>query len=497
MHRLRNLVNQHWRHSLHRRIAIGMALTMVLMLALQASALLWLTEQSRRLNEDTRIERRNLSRLIAARLGQISSLDTSEVNLPSYLADAIAASGADTLHYGTNAFVVLADGRVAGSPSDGVIKTVVDQLQSARLVPRVWEEGTYSVVPLMVRGEPIGVVGIAPLSTAQRFGWVIAVLSGAFVLLGSMMCAILVGRTIRVRIDALQAVAGQVGEGNLSARSVPSGDDEIADLARAFNVMAGQLEQRDADWRLSDRLRRQLIADVSHELKTPLTSVIAHLETLAQPDASVDSARAAHFASIAYREALRLKRIVLDLIDATRLESGTGDLTLQEFAASDLLARLRDRHALECKQRQIALELSASPDSLAIVADPFRLEQAIDNLIANSIRHSTAGAAIAVRLERRPDELTVSVMDTGEGIPEAELPLVFERFYRGSSPNTKRSVGSGLGLSIVRAIVTRHGGTVSAKSTLGSGTTVEMHLPVSCICSATKPKRYSEPGGRQ
>src|SRR5437764_1154277 len=236
--------------------------------------------------------------------------------------------------------------------------------------------------------------------------------------------------------------------------------------------MANELAKRAGALEASDRVRRQLIADVSHELMTPLTAVLGHLETLSMPEVRLDDEMRLRHVAIATREAQRLERLIGDLLDTARLEAGGGDLDIQPVATREVFTEVVAHHEIDCRTRNIRFVCSVAWDAEVIRADPFRLEQALENVTANAIRHTPDGGQIELKAERVGPDVALIVTDSGEGIAPEHLPLIFDRFYKTASVKGIASRGSGLGLSIVKAIVTRHRGHVSATSTLGVGTTI-------------------------
>ena len=234
----------------------------------------------------------------------------------------------------------------------------------------------------------------------------------------------------------------------------------------------------------SDRARRQLLADVSHELTTPVTAMRGYLETLTMPELELDAATRARYLRIISDETSRLERIIGDLLDLARLEGSGGSLTLEQVPVAELFARVMARHERACQRAGVTMTEEIQPGAETVAADRNRLEQALQNLAANAIRYAPPGSA--VRLTARPahDTVTLAVEDAGPGIAPEHLPHIFDRFYKAdqsrasmgaaqSEPGETRtgaaaSGGSGLGLSIVKAIVERHGGRVSARSNPGS-----------------------------
>jgi len=282
------------------------------------------------------------------------------------------------------------------------------------------------------------------------------------------------------RLRAVQQAALALGAGDTSIRAPETGGDEVTALAHSFNEMAAQLEQRTNALESVDRTRRQLLADVSHELTTPLAAIKGYVETLGMEDVKLDEGTRARYLRIVGEETERLEHIVGDLLDLARLEGGGGTLRIQEVQVSQLFERIRHRHGPVVAEKQIHLETRELTEDLVVPADPIRLEQALQNLVSNAARHSPIGGRIQVVGEQIENQLRISVEDNGQGIPAEHLPHVFDRFYKVdvSRASTDTPSGSGLGLSIVQAIVARHGGRVTAGNAPAGGARFEMWLPL-------------------
>jgi signal transduction histidine kinase len=348
-------------------------------------------------------------------------------------------------------------------------------------VPASWERSPYCASPLKVGGKVVGVVGITPLSTLQRL-WPLIGAAGIAVLVAAIgLFSFAMVRPVRTRLSELQAAAKKLGEGQFDTRVKMDGADEVAQVARAFNSMADELEKRTTALETSDRLRRQLVADVSHELMTPLTAVLGHLETLDMDEVALDEQQRRRQVAIAMREARRLRRLIGDLLDTARYEAGGVQLDFEEISTTELFKQVAARHEHECRTRDIAFESSVSPEVETFEADPFRIEQAIENVVSNAFRHTPNHGRISLTAQRSENNIVIEVCDSGEGIPSEHLPHIFDRFYKASSAKSIASPGSGLGLSIVKAIVTRHGGQVSATSAGGIGTIIRMEFPAVAV----------------
>jgi two-component system sensor histidine kinase BaeS len=292
---------------------------------------------------------------------------------------------------------------------------------------------------------------------------------------GTVVAALVIFRPAQARLRALEEAARRLGAGERSARAPEDGADEIADVARAFNRMADELASRQAEVESSDRARRQLLADVSHELRTPLTAIRGYAETLAIPAFGPATPEGRRGVAIIQEEVDRIDHLVDDLLDLARYEAGGVQLALGPVSAADLLVRVEARHGPSAREAGVDLSTRVAPDAEVLVGDARRLEQALQNLAANALRHTPRGGSVTLAAALRNGRFVFSVRDTGIGISAEHLPHVFDRFYK--TDPSRAMPGSGLGLSIVRAIVERHGGTIRVRSIPGIETVFEMELP--------------------
>ena len=296
---------------------------------------------------------------------------------------------------------------------------------------------------------------------------------------GATLTALFVFRPVHKRLRNLEHAARALGEGRTDVRATETGGDEVSSLARTFNLMAMDLESRATALAASDRARRQLLADVSHELMTPLSAIRGYVETLGMSDLPIGQDTRMRYLDIVEQETHKLEAIIGDLLDLARLEGGGDRLRAEPVAVGDLFKRIADRHEPSLRDHRIALEGDIAPDTPRILGDAGRLEQALQNLAANAIRHTPTGGVVRLSAQRAEDGVRITVRDSGPGIPPEHLPRVFDRFYKvdASRAGTAVPSGSGLGLSIVRAIIERHGGTVTAANGPDGGALFELHLP--------------------
>ncbi|MEO7190880.1 MAG: HAMP domain-containing sensor histidine kinase [Vicinamibacterales bacterium] len=338
---------------------------------------------------------------------------------------------------------------------------------------------------IVVNDAVVGVVGVPleppPFLVAVRdLGPSLGFVALALLATGTAVAALVIFRPTRRRLQQLQDAARALGAGEIGVRAPESGKDEVTALSRAFNEMAEQLETRTQALEQADRTRRQLLADVSHELTTPLAAIRGYVETLGMPDVRLDQRTRGRYLQIVTDEAQRLQDIIGDLLELARLEGGGGSLRADHVPVAYLLERVQHRHAPAVAERHIALATCQAPAAQGLVGDQNRLEQALQNLVANAIRHTPDRGTVTVSALVDDDALVLRVDDTGPGIDPEHLPHIFDRFYKADQSRTGTATpsGSGLGLSIVQAIVVRHGGTVRASNGASGGARVEIRLPM-------------------
>jgi signal transduction histidine kinase len=348
--------------------------------------------------------------------------------------------------------------------------------------------GNSVFAPIVVGDAQVGLVAVPsnppPIPVLlQELGPTLTWSGLALLAVGAVVTALLIFRPAQKRLQSLEHAARALGEGQTNVRANETGGDEVAALARTFNRMATDLNARATALAASDEARRQLLADVSHELMTPLTAIRGYVQTLAMPGLNVDEASRRRYLEIVDAETYKLEAIIGDLLDLARLEGGGGNLVMEAVPVRELFQQVIDRHGPAIQHQRLTMNVSVVPEGLQVRGDAHRLEQALQNIAANAIRHTPEGGGVELSGERRGDRIRLAIRDTGPGIPEEHLSHVFDRFYK-ADPSRSRA-GSGLGLSIVRAIVQRHGGTVSAQNAAGGGALFEMWLPVSDSIAAS------------
>jgi signal transduction histidine kinase len=275
----------------------------------------------------------------------------------------------------------------------------------------------------------------------------------------------LLARGMTSPLREMAAAARAMAGGDYGRRVQATSQDEVGELARAFNAMAGQLAE-------VDRARRDLVANASHELRTPITSLQAKLENV------VDGVEPPDPESLRtmLKQVERLSRLVSQLLDLSRLESGSFPLQRGTFAVGEVLRDAAEECRLQAPATQLVVDVD--PPGLAADGDRDRVHQVVANLLENAVRHSPPGGLVAVRARAEAtSRVRIEVSDDGPGIPEEAAPRVFERFYRADAARASRDGGAGLGLAIARWIVDLHGGEIRVEAGPTRGCRMVVVLP--------------------
>jgi len=297
--------------------------------------------------------------------------------------------------------------------------------------------------------------------------------AGAVALFISIILAAVMACSIARPLERVTQAAEEVAAGNYEPDLEASGPEEVARLARSFDSMARQVKA-------TLQSQRDLVANVSHDLKTPLTSIQGFSQALLDGTAGDEEARR-RAATIIHEEAGRMRRLVDQLLDLAQLEAGQVALKREPVEMDGLLRACASRFAPQAQEAGVALQVEVEPDLPPILGDADRLEQVFGNLVDNALKHSGLPAGegrVVLRAGRGEGVVLCSVTDNGRGIPAEELPRVFERFYRLDKSRVQGETGAGLGLAIGRQIVQAHGGRIEVESVEGLGTRFVVELPV-------------------
>lgn len=323
---------------------------------------------------------------------------------------------------------------------------------------------------------------------------IVTVIILAFVLPPSALFSFLFARRITRRLRSLTQATDRLRAGDYTTRVDVSGEDELAQLQMNFNAMATDLDQTVRELQnerdhVSQLLaaRRELIASVSHELRTPIATLRGYLESSREHWDSIDPDVMRRDLAVMERQTIHLQSLINDLFTLARAEVGRLDMRCEPLDIRAIASRVASTFApLAWQRSRIEVVAELCPRAPVAIVDGNRLEQVLQNLLHNAIRHTPPGGIVAVRVQESEHELTLEVGDTGEGIAEADLPHIFERFYRSDSTRAHPDSGSGLGLALVKELTEAMGGSVSVSSVLGQGSAFVIRLPLAAEQKATQ-----------
>jgi two-component system phosphate regulon sensor histidine kinase PhoR len=336
----------------------------------------------------------------------------------------------------------------------------------------------YVAVRVTDGNDTIGVVRIAvPLTEVQlelRPLYRAVILGAILAICVAVVIAYLMASSISRPINRMKKIAEKIANGDFGEKASIKGNDEVAALAESLNIMANELQVKMERLARMDRVRSDFVANVSHELKTPLTSIRGFVETL-EDGAINDKANAARFLAIIKKHTQRLGNIIDDLLRLSELESG-GRIDMAPLDLKGLIDEvvMGFGHALSAKKQKLEV---AATGSFTIIGDRGKLEQVFVNLIDNAIKYTQQDGLIKVNLAETDNTVMAAVEDNGIGIPNDDVERVFERFYRVDKARSREIGGTGLGLSIAKHIVLAHKGGICIDSEPGKGTKVLVTLP--------------------
>jgi signal transduction histidine kinase len=349
----------------------------------------------------------------------------------------------------------------------------------------------FSVAPIISNGEPQGY--IYAILGSEQVDHITELLEHSFImrwsalavgaaLIFALVAGLLVFAFLTRRLRRLSSnmeafrrqnfsapVPGQVRRGEAS--------DEIDRLDISFSEMARHIHAQVERLRETDSLRRELVANVSHDLRTPLASLQGYLETLALKDKELSSEERQAYLETACRHADRLTRLVFELFELAKLDAKELKPNREPFPLAELVQDVTQKFNLRAEQQGIRIVVDAMPDVPFAEADIGMIERVLDNLIDNALQHTPQGGVIQITVADKGGQITVRVQDSGTGIPENELPHIFERFYRKASSGHDNGAGAGLGLAISQRIVELHGSSLSVSSVIDQGSEFAFSLP--------------------
>lgn len=349
----------------------------------------------------------------------------------------------------------------------------------------------FSVWPISATGPVEGYLYI--ILSGEEYDSVAQMLQGSYVLrlstgvvIGGLLFALLAGlvffslltRRLRRLASTMESFKRSDFSEPLNPSVHPQGrsGDEIDRLDETFRQMTDRIVLQMKKLKETDALRRELVANVSHDLRTPLASLHGYLETLLLKEGTLTPEEQRNYLEIATKHSERLGKLVSELFELAKLDSRETQPQIEPFSLGELVQDVIQKFRLPAEKKRIGLRSELRNDLPFISADIGLIERVLDNLIENALRYTPEGGTITVALIPNHDRVAIQVTDTGCGIPKEELPYIFDRFYR--VEKHERSDGAGLGLAIAKRILELHGSRIDTKSAIGAGTTFTFHLPV-------------------
>ena len=332
-------------------------------------------------------------------------------------------------------------------------------------------EGT----PIQVNGKTVGTILMARKFTGfnpaearylQRTSEALLMAIGVALLVALVM-GILLAQTLTRPLKALTSAARNIAGGELEQQVDVRSKDEIGQLAESFNMMSQEVAR-------ANQMRRQMTADIAHDLRTPLTVIAGYIESMRDGVLKPTPERL----DLIYSEIARLQTLVGDLRILSQADSGELPLHVQELAPAYLLKRAAGLFRHHADQKKVTLKVKAAKNLPKISVDEDRMMQVMDNLISNALRYTSAGGMITLSAQKQDKEMRITIQDTGTGIDPAELSHIFDRFHRADKSRHSENGETGLGLAIVKALVESHHGRVWAESKPGEGTAIHIGLPL-------------------
>jgi two-component system, OmpR family, sensor kinase len=349
----------------------------------------------------------------------------------------------------------------------------------------------FSVSPIVENGNTTGylyaVLGGAKyesLQNAVQESYILQV--GAMTIIGSLLLALLSAMAIffyltrrlarlRQQIDQFQM---NEPDAAIIGGEVVQGGDEIDQLARSFSAMARHIQQQFQALQSLDSTRRELIANVSHDLRTPLASMQGYIETLIIKEAELPEETRRHYLQIAFKHSQRLNDLIGELFELAKLDSGAVEVNAESFSLMELVHDCVQDFELVASEKDIDVKIVSDSENCFVVADIALIQRVLQNLVSNALRHTPPGHSVTIGISDDASRALIEVSDTGQGIASHEIPHIFERFYYSQQKQPSEEIGSGLGLAIVKRILELHQSTIRVSSELDRGTSFTFELPL-------------------
>ena len=389
---------------------------------------------------------------------------------------------------GTEAWVIDNSGKVLAASADHIHcegnvleATDLQQLKSGQVSLRRGQSQFFqkavirAAAPVLDQGKFIGAVILyTPVAGINDTFSKMRELQSGTAILGIILSVILglfLSRYITRPLREVSQVARRIAEGNFEDRVRIKSRDELGQLGETFNYMTQQLEDY-------EKMRREFVANVSHELRSPLTSIQGFMDALIEGKNKGDEQEKAKYLSIIQKETYRLSKLVNELLDLSRFDAQVVYFDMEAFPITTVINRATASLKPQLDEKNITIRTVIPKDLLYCFGDEDRIEQVVHNLLQNAIRYSPKGEKILISARLLTDEILVEIADNGPGISREELPRVWERFYRVDKARSRGMGGTGLGLAIVQEIIKKHGGRVTVESEHGEGAVFGFTLPI-------------------
>lgn len=345
----------------------------------------------------------------------------------------------------------------------------------------------FSVAPIEIMGDEHCYLYV--ILGSEQYASVAGMIGDSYIIQGAMTglglillvvagLGLLLFRRLTQRLRSMKDVVASFEQGDFEERIEVGAEDEIGQLAKCFNRMADTLDETMEELRQSDRMRRELVANVSHDLRSPLASIQGYLETVHMKDGELDAGERQRYIKTALRNAQRLSDLVGELFELSKLETQQVEPAIESFRIAELVQDTVMQYQPRAEEQGVDLHAELPAHYARVEADIRLVERALSNLIANAVHYTPSGGDVRVELRNEHQHVRVEVTDTGTGIPEDDLPHIFERFYRVDKSRDRDRGGAGLGLAIAKTILELHDCTLEVESTVGEGTTFWFRLPV-------------------
>ncbi len=368
--------------------------------------------------------------------------------------------------YGQRIILTDADGIVVADSEATLLREVYAPDLTGRLLSSPWQAGTIGTIYVTPTSSPeidLNSLQIVFNAIGRFFIW-----GGLVALVIGLLITFFLSRRILAPVKSLTLAAKRLGQGDFSQRVQSKDKSEVGELAQTFNAMASDLER-------AEQMKRNMVADVAHELRTPLSNIRGYLEAardgVIKPDADT-------FRSLD-EEVTLLSRLVDDLQELSLAEAGELKLVWQAENIGELIKQTVATVRVQAVVKGVSVSIDLPAKLPRVNIDFNRIGQVLNNLLDNALAHTTKGDVITIAARQQDNQVEVSVADTGGGIPAEELPNIFERFYRVDKSRTRATGGSGLGLTIARYLIEAHGGKIEVQSEPGKGSRFTFTLPVS------------------